>query len=55
MTEPDPKYNQLVTRRFLKGLMGVIGRTVRAEVADPLERRLEALEKRIAALEDKPS
>jgi polyhydroxyalkanoate synthesis regulator phasin len=54
MAETDPD-NRLVTRGTLKGVLLRVGRAVRQEVADPLERRLEALERRIAALEDKPS
>jgi BMFP domain-containing protein YqiC len=53
MAESDPKDNQLVTRRVLKRVLGMVGEEVKAHVADPMKARLEALEKRIAALEQR--
>jgi chaperonin cofactor prefoldin len=60
MAEPDDqKDNQLVTRRLLNAALRAVGeavgKVVNAKVADPIKARLDALEKRIAALEDKPS
>jgi polyhydroxyalkanoate synthesis regulator phasin len=55
MAETAPKDNQLVTRRLLNSALRGAAVAVVQEVADPLQKRLEALEKRIAALEDKPS
>jgi hypothetical protein len=51
----DPNGNQLVTRRLLKRVLGMVAEEVKAHVADPMQARLDALEKRIAALEGKPS
>jgi polyhydroxyalkanoate synthesis regulator phasin len=55
MAETDPKDNQLVTRRLLNSALRGAAVAVVQEVASPIKARLDALEKRIAALEDKPS
>jgi hypothetical protein len=48
----DPKDDKLVTLGFLKRVLGAVGRAVGQELA-PANARLEALEKRIAALEQR--
>jgi hypothetical protein len=53
MAEIDPKDNQFVTRGSLKVLMGAMGEAIKTEVADPMKARLDALEKRITALEQR--
>jgi hypothetical protein len=59
MAETDPKEEEFVTRRLLncalRAVGEAVGKVVNAKVADPIKARLDALEKRIAALEDMPS
>jgi hypothetical protein len=51
MAESDPKDNRFVTHGLLKRLMGRMGEAIATEVANPMQVRLDALEKRIKALE----